>query len=159
MDKFQLHVIRQTGRNSVHIIFFSVSAFRLEKQLVCIARGELDDLVLDRWTIARTGAFNPAGEQRRAIEIGSDNFVRPTGGVSDPAGQLFHVELTLRVEVKSEDIVSLGCRLRTKGKSRRRLVAQLNITPRKINRPRAKSARRARLEPADLKSELAQIFA
>ena len=45
------------------------------------------------------------------------------------------------------------------GESRRRLIAQLNRTARKIDRSTVQSARRAGFEPACLESNLPEVLA
>src|ERR1700678_2504606 len=78
----------QRGRNAVRIDGRIVNAFRLEKNLVAVAVGEADHLVLDRRTIA----WAPPGDRARidggAMRIRLDDAVRLDGGARDVAGEL-----------------------------------------------------------------------
>src|ERR1044072_7841358 len=81
----ELDLLRKRGGNAVGIDRRIVEAFRLQEDLVTIAVAEADDLVLDRRTIARAGAFDLAGVHRRAMHIGPDYLVGGLRGPGDPA--------------------------------------------------------------------------
>jgi hypothetical protein len=88
-----LDVEGKAGRNAVHVNFAGVAALRLQEKLVAGFLGKLDDLILDRGTIARAHPFNAARIERRLMEVLTDDGVGLLGRMSDPTGYLFHVEL------------------------------------------------------------------
>src|SRR5581483_402883 len=61
-----LHVDRHAGRHAVHVYFVRVQPFRFEKNQVPRLVRKLDDLILDRRAIARSGALDLTAIQRRA---------------------------------------------------------------------------------------------
>ncbi len=71
----QLYVEGQRRRNAVRINFRRFKPFRLEENLVAVALGEADDLVLDRRTVARADALDDARVERRAVEPAADDVV------------------------------------------------------------------------------------
>ena len=86
--EFELHVVRQAGRDAVRIHLVRVQAFGLDEDLVRGLVGESNYLVFDARAVARAHAFDLAGEHRRAIGGGADDLVRALRGRRDVAGQL-----------------------------------------------------------------------
>jgi hypothetical protein len=81
--------------------------------------------------------------------------MRLLGGVSNPAGQLFHVELTATNAIQREDLADAGPDLLgIEGEPGRRFIPELNRATCEINRSPIHAARRARLEPPYLKTHL-----
>ena len=64
-----LRLRRQRSRNAVRIDGGVVDALGLEEDLMALAIGEAEDLVLDRWTIARPSARDRAGIDGGAMRI------------------------------------------------------------------------------------------
>ena len=61
------------------------------------------------------------------MQVSSDDFVRPLGGVRNPTGQLFHVEPTAANPVQGEDLSSASAELiGIEGEPGRRLVTGLD---------------------------------
>src|SRR6516165_1352579 len=81
----ELNLLRQRGRDPVRIDGGVVQALGLEKNLMPVTIAELDDLVLDRWAIARSGAPDLARIHWRAMDIGADHIVRGRRGASNAA--------------------------------------------------------------------------
>jgi hypothetical protein len=89
------------------------------------------------------------------VQIRSDDFMRVSGGVGDPAGQLFHVELAIRNAIQREDLADPSANLfGIKGEPGWRFIAELNRATCKINRSPIQAAWRASLEPPHLKTQL-----
>ena len=65
--QFVLHIEGQAGGDAVGVHLVRVEALGLDEDLVRALVREAHDLVLHRRTVARTHAFNHAGEQRRAV--------------------------------------------------------------------------------------------
>ncbi len=105
MQKFELHVIWQTGRNPVDIIFLRVTALWFQEQLMRTPIGKFDHFVLDRGAVPRACAFDSAGVKRRPVEIGPNDLVRAGSRLSDPARHLFHVELPIAVVIQRKEII------------------------------------------------------
>ena len=122
----------QRGRDPIRIDERVVEALGLEEDLVRVAVREALHLVLDRRAIARAPPLDRAGEQRRAVEVGADDVVRPLVGPRDRAAQL---RLPHAV-VQSADIVQ------------RRSIARLLLEPRPVDRPPVEPRRRPGLQPA-----------
>ena len=83
-----LNVARQAGGDAVAVVFEGVAAFGLEEDLMFVAVGEADDLVLDGRAVAGAGAFDLAAVHGSAMEVGADEVVDAGVGVGDVAGQL-----------------------------------------------------------------------
>ena len=61
--------------------------------------------------------------------------MRFSGGVGDPAGQLFHVELAIRNGIQREDLVDASTNFfGIKGEAGRRFITELNQATFKIDR-------------------------
>ncbi len=104
--------------------------------------------------------FNSPGVQWRPVQVGSNDFMRLLGGVRNPAGQLFHVELTATNAIQCEDLVDASTDfLGIEGEPEGRLITELNRATRKINRSPIQAARRASLESPHLKTHLLQVSA
>ena len=71
-----LHVERQAGRDAVRIDLVRLEPLGLDEDLVRRLVREAHDLVLDGRAVARTHAFDDAGEHRRAIGGRPDDLVR-----------------------------------------------------------------------------------
>ena len=95
MQKFQLYLIRQTGRDTVYIILSCVASFWFEKDLMRSLVRKFDDFVFDGWAISRSGPFNAPGIQRRSVEVCPNDFVCLLRCVGNPTWHLFHVELAV----------------------------------------------------------------
>jgi len=98
---------RQAGRATVDVKFVGVAALRLEENLVPVLIGEAHDLILQRWTVARAGAFDATAIQWRLIQKLMDDFSRFPVGEGGPAGQLFHVEHSVAMAVQGKQIVGI----------------------------------------------------
>src|SRR5712691_2881587 len=159
MQKLQLYFIRQTRGDSVNVVFFRMTALGLQKKLMRGFIGKLHDLVLDRRTIARTGALYPAGIKWRTMQVLLDDFMGLRSGVGDPAGHLFHVELTSVIKIKGENLVLDPSHVLVKREPRRRLVSELDFAPREIDRTRIESTGRTRLESPNIKAQFSEVCA
>ena len=84
----RLGLRRQRGRNAVRIDGRIVDALGFEKDLMAVAVGEADDLVLDRRTIARAAAGDRAGIDGGAMRIRPHDAMGLGGGAGDVAGKL-----------------------------------------------------------------------
>ncbi len=102
-----LHFQRKARGDTVDVIFFGVAPLGFEEYLMCRTLGKFHDFVFDRRAVARPDAFDPAGVQRRLVEIGADQLVRFLVRVGRPAGQLFHVERSCGPVIQRENIVTL----------------------------------------------------
>src|SRR5262249_33546510 len=153
MEELNLDFVRQTGRDSVYIVLARVPSFRFEKQLVRSFVREFDDLILNRWAISRSNTLNSACVEWRPVQISPDNVVGLLSGVSDPAGQLFHVELAVVNAVQGKHLALTSADLFwVEGEYRRRFIAALNQASREIDRSCVEPTGRARLEPPCLKA-------
>src|SRR5436309_366149 len=103
-------------------------------------RGEAVDLVLDRWAVARTDAFDDSSIHRRAIEATADDVVGARVGVGNPARQLRWMHA--------------GCP--HKGKYRHRVIAWLLLHSREIDRATVKPWWRSRFQTPHRQLQLAQ---
>ena len=82
------------------------------------------------------------------------------GGVGNPAGQLFHVELTISNSVQCENLTgAVTYLLDIESEPAGRFVAELNRAPCKIDGSPIQAAGCARFEPARLKTHLLQARA
>ena len=87
-DERGLRLRRQRGRNAVRIDCRIVDAFGLEEDLVAVAIGEADHLVLDRRTIAWAAPGDRARIDGGAMRIGADDAMGLGRGAGDVAGEL-----------------------------------------------------------------------
>ncbi len=74
--------------NHSHKKLICSNPFRLEEYLMTFLFGELDDFILDRWTIARANPFNLSRIHRRFVEVLTDDVRCLFRGESDVARQL-----------------------------------------------------------------------
>src|SRR4030095_13850901 len=70
--ELELHVEGQARRNAVRVNLVRRQAFRLDEDLVRGLVREAMDFVLDGRAVARTDAFDHAGEHRRAVAAGAN---------------------------------------------------------------------------------------
>jgi len=137
-----------------------VASFRFEEKLMGGFIREFDHLVFNGGAISRTNPLNSPGVQWRPVQVGSNDFMRFLGGVRNPAGQLFHVELTATNAIQCEDLVDASTDfLGIEGEPEGRLITELNRATRKINRSPIHAARRPSLESPHLKTHLLQVCA
>ena len=54
---------------------------------------ELDHFVFDRWAVARSTAMDLPAVHRRPMEVSLDQFMHIRIGISNPAWQLFELQL------------------------------------------------------------------
>jgi len=138
--QLQLHVERQRGGDTVGVDLHHVQALRLDEDLVAVAVGEADHLVLDRGAVARTDALDLPGVQRRAVQRAADDLVGARGGVGDPARHLARVVLDPAQERHH----------------RQRVVARLHLHHRVVQGAAVDARRRAGLQSFDHERPLAQ---
>ena len=93
LDEVELHIVGQGCGDAVDVVFESMASFRLEEDLVAFFVCKLDDFVLDGRAIAGAWSFDFPCIHGGFIEVITDDVVGFWGGVSDVAGNLFHVEL------------------------------------------------------------------
>ena len=93
------------------------------------------------------------------MQIPLDNFMGLRSGVRDPAGHLFHVELTSAIKIKGENLSLDSSLVVVKRKPRRRLVPELDFAPREVDRARVEPAGRARLESPNVKAQFSKFRA
>src|ERR1700728_494847 len=75
--QFVLHIEGQAGGDAVGVHLVSVQTLGLDEDLMRALVREAHDLVFHRRAVARTYAFNHAGEQGRAIGGLADDVVCP----------------------------------------------------------------------------------
>ncbi len=138
----QLDIEGQAGGYALRIDLVGVEALRLDEDLVAVLAGETMDLVFDRRAVARSDAFDDAGEHRRAVQPGSDDVVGPAVGVGDPAGHLARMLAAIAEE----------------GKHRHRIVAGLFLQQRIVDAAAVEPGRRAGLEAADRQPDFLEAF-
>ena len=85
--------------------------------------------------------------------------MRSRRGVRDPTRNLFHVELSALIKIQTKYLVFRCFSLGTKGEARRRLIAWLDVAPRKIDRATMDATGRARLKSSYGKADLPKSFA
>jgi hypothetical protein len=85
--------------------------------------------------------------------------MRSLGGMSNPARHLFHVELPSIIEIEGKKVVLDFSYVVVKRESRRRLVPELDLALREVDRPTIEPARCAGLESPNCKAQLSKIFA
>ena len=77
----------RTGHTS-NIHFIRIKSFWFNKYLMTFFIRKTNDLVLDRWTVSRSGTFNHTGIQWRTVQIITDDLMRFFVCISQPAGLL-----------------------------------------------------------------------
>src|SRR5581483_3646820 len=123
-----LHVDRHAGRHAVHVYFVRVQPFRFEKNLVPRLVRKLDDLILDRRAIARSGALDLTAIQRRAGNAFLQDSTRLVSRVGYVALHLWPVDL-----------------LRHEGERRRLWITWLGLEPAPVDRAPIQARWRTRL--------------
>src|SRR5207247_4398618 len=113
----------------------------LEEQVVCLAVGELDHLVLERRTVARAPAGDGAGVERRSVHGAADHLVRARVRVRDPAVNLLELERSGPVRERL-----------------RWIVTRSHLERLQIERRAQQAWRRPGLEPAALETQLGQAL-
>src|SRR5271170_3110 len=88
-----LNVDRQAGRHPIYVNLVSIQALWLQKNLMAILIGKLDDLILNRRTVARTNPFNLTAVQRRSRNILANDRVSFLRRVGNVAGNLGPIDL------------------------------------------------------------------
>ncbi len=116
-----------------------VEPFRLHEYLVRVPVGEAHDLVFDRRAIARAGAFDLPGIERRAVEIVADQIMARRGGAGDMTRHL-----------------GRGDGAGQRRERFRRVVAGLRREALPIDGPAVQAGRRAGLQPAEMKAKPGQ---
>ena len=86
-----LHVFRHTAGHSVDIHLIGVSALRLYENLVRRFIGKTHYLVLDGGAVAGTGSLDLSGEERRAVQILSEDLMGLFVGMSQVDRHLFNL--------------------------------------------------------------------
>ena len=104
----QLHLDRQRGAHAVEIDLVGVQALGFEIKLMGFLVGKLDDLVLDRGTVARPGGLNLAAVHGRAMHVLANDAMRFRRGVGDVAGTCGWVILRVR-KLNGVGSASPGC--------------------------------------------------
>src|SRR5579864_8770305 len=135
----ELYIERQRRRDAVRVDLVGTESLGLEENLVALALGKTDDLVLNRLTIPWADSLDDAGEERRAVQAAANDFVGTLVGVRNPARQLPRMHRAIAEERKYG----------------RRIVPRLRLEPRKIDAASIQPRRGAGLEPADREFELA----
>ena len=75
MQHPELKLNRQTGRDAVGIALDGVQALGFDEDVMPVPLRELDDLVLDRWAIARSARRNRAAIHRRPADVRFDHHL------------------------------------------------------------------------------------
>ena len=86
-----LHILRKRARHTSNIHFIRIKSFWFNKYLMTFFIRKTNDLVLDRWTVSRSGTFNHTGIQWRTVQIITDDLMRLFICVGQPAGSLFNL--------------------------------------------------------------------
>ena len=94
---------------------------------------KLNNFVLDRRAVTRPRAFNTSSVEWRPVKIRANYFMRPPGGLSYPARDLFHVERQPSDVVQCEQIIWVARFVPKKREPRRRLIAWLGLAGLKID--------------------------
>ena len=95
-DRF-LNVAGQAGGDAVAVVFQGVAAFGLEEDLVGLAIGEPDHLVLDGRAVPGPGGLDLSAVHRGPVQVGPDDVVDGRIGRGDVA-----IELVLNDPVGQE---------------------------------------------------------
>src|SRR5437868_2609496 len=93
------------------------------------------------------------------MQIPFDNFMGLRSGVRDPAGHLFHVELTSAIKIKGENLDLDFSLVFVKREPWRGLVPELDFATREVDRACVEPAGRARLESSNVKAQLSKFCA
>src|ERR1700734_2473110 len=120
-----------------------VQSFRFEVKLVRLFVGKLDDLVFDRWTIARPDRLNLSAVHRRAMHVLADNALSFARSPRDVAGHL-------RVMMRH----ALGAEAEGRGVG----VSRLHREARPVNAAAIQARRRSRFQSATAQPQFLQRF-
>ena len=93
------------------------------------------------------------------MEIVFYNVVRVSSCMRDPARHLFHVELASIIKIEGKNLILEFPYVAVKREPRRRLVPELDLALREVNRATIEPAWRPGLESSDCKTQLSEIFA
>ena len=146
MEGLQLHVQRQRGGESLQVVFVGPPAFRLQEKLMGVVVRKHPELVFDARTITRAAPVNHAGEQRRLVKAGPQDFVDAFVGVQD---ETIHLRLPLPLD---------GRRFRQKREAGRIRIAGLDGKLRCVDGRNVDARRGPRLHPVGDKSAFDELF-
>ncbi|HEU4563129.1 MAG TPA: FAD-dependent oxidoreductase, partial [Gemmatimonadaceae bacterium] len=93
VQHLELHVGGERGGEAVHVQLARVVPLGLEEELVPLGRRKLDDLVLDRRTVARPTRRDRAAVHRRLADVLRDDRLPRVLEVGDPARELGEARL------------------------------------------------------------------
>src|ERR1700734_1825881 len=120
-----------------------VQSFRFEVKLVRLFVGKLDDLVFDRWTIARPDRLNLSAVHRRAMHVLADNALSFARSPRDVAR---HLRIMMRH--------AFGAEAEGRGVG----VSRLHREARPVNAASIQPRRRSCLQPAAAQAQFLQRF-
>ena len=129
-EEMLLHLLRQRSRNPIGIDRVGFEALRLQKDLMAVAFGEADHLVLNRRAVARAPARDRAAVDGRRAEILLNDLVGRRRGLGHAAGDLRDRDFGIH-----------------KGERNRRSVRRLHVEARPINGSPIKPGGRSGLQP------------
>ena len=92
------------------------------------------------------------------MKVAPNDIVGSLGSMSNPARHLFHVELPSIIKIEGKNLVFEFPCVAVKREPRRRLVPELDLALREVDRATIEPARCAGLESADCKTQLSEIF-
>ncbi len=104
VEELELHGDGQGSGQAVHVQLGGIEPFGFQEDLMALGLGELDDLILDRRTVARPAPADRAAVQRRLFQVALNDLLHFCAGPGDPAR---HLARPLRVVVEGEVIVPL----------------------------------------------------
>ena len=93
-NKFFLNLFGHAGRDAIRINLVGLVAFRFKKNLMARLLAELDHLVFDRWTVARSYPLDVTAVERRLVEVSADYVMNLFIGVPDEALDLGPIDRT-----------------------------------------------------------------
>ena len=93
------------------------------------------------------------------MEVSPNDIMGSPGGMSNPARHLFHVELASIIKIKGKNLILEFPCVAVKREPRRRLVPELDLALREVDRATIEPAWCAGLESPDCKTQLSEIFA
>src|SRR5665213_3390664 len=154
MDEIILNFIGKTCRDAIYIDLSCMSAFRFEKYLMAGLVSKFHDLVLYGGAVTRPNSINHSCIEWGLVEIRTDNFVCFLCGVSDPTGNLFHMEHSIFCVIQRVKIMFiLRNAFWNMRKERGWSVTILPFTTGKIDRLGEESTRSPCFEATDFKTE------
>ena len=106
LQELLLHILRQRSGDAVGIDGVVVQALRFEENLMALAAGEPDHLVLDGWAIARPGAGDLARIHRRQVKVFFDQGVAGRGRAGDVAADLRRLDAVGQIGKRHRRIVA-----------------------------------------------------